>query len=313
MIDKRFCLRCGKEIDEGLWHKRCIKDFFGNEELPTIKLNIDELEKIAIKQINNQKGIAGVQEKLSLHLDLSNKKRPRLTVVGFPSGYILKPQSGEYKRLPEFEHTAMLLAELCNIPVVKHGLIPVNDNELAYITKRIDRNNDEKIHMEDFCQASNNVTMNKYRSSYEDCVELIMKNSKDPIIDKIRFFECLYFCFVIGNSDVHLKNFSFIMDEEGKLSLAPFYDLLPTKVILPTDHEDLGMLLNGKKHYLIKRDFDSFCEKVDIPLLTQQKIMKQIDDKYLDMCQVIDESLLDQNSKSSWKRMIKSNINRSKK
>ena len=313
MIDKRFCLRCGKEIDEGLWHKRCIKDFFGNEELPTIKLNIDELEKIAIKQINNQKGIAGVQEKLSLHLDLSNKKRPRLTVVGFPSGYILKPQSGEYKRLPEFEHTAMLLAELCNIPVVKHGLIPVNDNELAYITKRIDRNNDEKIHMVDFCQASNNVTMNKYRSSYEDCVELIMKNSKDPIIDKIRFFECLYFCFVIGNSDVHLKNFSFIMDEEGKLSLAPFYDLLPTKVILPTDHEDLGMLLNGKKHYLIKRDFDSFCEKVDIPLLTQQKIMKQIDDKYLDMCQVIDESLLDQNSKSSWKRMIKSNINRSKK
>lgn len=312
-MDKRFCLRCGKEIDEGLWHKKCIKDFFGNEELPTIKLNIDELEKIAIKQINNQKGIAGVQEKLSLHLDLSNKKRPRLTVVGFPSGYILKPQSGEYKKLPEFEHTAMLLAELCNIPIVKHGLIPVNDNELAYITKRIDRNNDEKIHMEDFCQASNNVTMNKYRSSYEDCVELIMKNSKDPVIDKIRFFECLYFCFVIGNSDVHLKNFSFVMDEEGKLSLAPFYDLLPTKVILPTDQEDLGMLLNGKKHYLIKRDFDSFCEKVDVSLLTQQKIMKQIDDKYLDMCRVIDESLLDQNSKSNWKRMIKSNIKRSKK
>ena len=138
-MSKRICLRCGKEIDDGLWHKRCIKDFFGSEELPEINLNLDELEKVAVNQINDRKGVAGVQEKLSMHLDLSNKKRPRLTIVGFPSGYILKPQSSTYKKLPEFEQTAMLLADLCNIPVVKHGLLPINGGELAYITKRIDR------------------------------------------------------------------------------------------------------------------------------------------------------------------------------
>ena len=311
-MDKKYCLCCGKEIEDGLWHKKCLKSFFGSEELPEIKLNLDELEKVAISQINDRKAVAGVQEKLSMHLDLSNKKRPRLTIVGFPSGYILKPQSSTYKRLPEFEQTAMLLADLCNIDVVKHGLIPINNNEYAYITKRIDRTNNGKVHMEDFCQASNNVTINKYRSSYEECVNLIMKNSKNPIIDKIKFFTALYFCFVIGNSDVHLKNFSFIMDEQGKLSLSPFYDFLPTKVILTSDHEDLGMLLNGKKTNLRKHDFDAFAKNIDISDLTKEKIMKQIDDKYEDMCIIIDQSLLDQNSKVTWKKMIKSNIKRAK-
>lgn len=309
-MEKKYCLRCGKEIEGGLWHKRCIKGFFNSEELPEIDLNIDKLEKVAINQISDRKGVAGIQEKLSLHLDLSNKKRPRLTILGFPSGYILKPQSSTYKRLPEFEHTAMLLAESCSIPVVKHGLIYINNTEIAYITKRIDRNNNEKIHMEDFCQASGNVTANKYRSSYEECMDLINRYSVNPLLDKITFFKCLYFCYVIGNSDCHLKNFSFIMDENGKLSLSPFYDLLPTKVILPSDHEDLGMLINGKKNNLKRRDFVSLAKKNDISDLTIDKIIKQIDNSYDDICYLIDISLLDQNSKTVWKKMIKSNIKR---
>ena len=312
-MNKRICLCCGKEIiEDGIWHKKCIKSFFNNEELPEIRLAIDELEKVAISQINDSKGVAGVQEKLSLRLDISNRKRPKLTILGYPSGYILKPQSSTYKRLPEFEHTAMLLADLCNIPVVKHGLIPINNEELAYITKRIDRDGEKKIHMEDFCQATGNVTSNKYRSSYEECVKLIEAYSENPLLDKLKFFTCLYFCFVIGNSDVHLKNFSFVMDDNGKLSLAPFYDLLPTKVILPTDYEDLGMLLNGKKTNLRRKDFETFASSVGISENIKNKIMSQIDEKYDLMCQIIDEAPLDQNSKVSWKRMIKANIKRSK-
>lgn len=309
-MNKHVCLCCGKEIEDGIWHKKCIKDFFDNENLPEIKLDITELETVAVSQIKEHKGVAGVQEKLSMHLDLTNKKRPRLTIIGFPSGYILKPQSSTYKRLPEFEQTAMLLAELCELPVVKHGLITINNNEYAYITKRIDRISTSKIHMEDFCQASNNITANKYRSSYEECADLIQKYSSIPLIDKVKLFSCLYFCFVIGNSDVHLKNFSFIMDENGKLSLAPFYDLLPTKVILASDHDDLGMLFNGKKQNLRKTDFDQFADRIGISNLTKNGIMKKINDKSDEMFKIIDESELDQNSKSVWKRMIKANIKR---
>ena len=312
-MSKRVCLHCGKEIQEGLWHRRCIQRFFHGVALPSIQINLKELEHIATAQLREHKGVAGAQEKLSLHLDLSDKKRPQLTPTGLPSDYLLKPQSPRFTRLPENEHTAMLLAECCDILTVPHGLIPINGNgELAYITKRIDRDGKKKIHMEDFCQATGNITANKYRSSYEECVALIMTHSKVPVLDKMRLFTYLYFCFLIGNSDLHLKNLSFIMDEQGRLSLAPFYDILGTKIVLKADHQDLGMLFNGKNSNLRKHDFDQFAANVGIPQKVQYKIMGQIDGQYKNMCQIIDESMLDQNSKSAWKAMILSGIKRVK-
>ena len=310
-MEKKYCLCCGKEIAEGLWHKRCIKRFFGTSSLPEIKINDEELKTLAIAQLQSKTTVAGVQEKLSLHLDLNFKRRPRLTIVGFPTGYILKPQSSTYKQLPEFEHTAMLLAEACSISVVPHALIEINDkNELAYITKRIDRNGEEKIHMEDFAQASGTLTENKYRSSYEECMALIDRYSDNPYLDKVNLFRCLYFCYVIGNSDVHLKNFSFIMNNDGKLSLCSFYDLLPTKVILPSDQDELGMRFNGKKNNLTRKDFDEFAKRVGIDTKAKENIINLVDSKVDEMLYIISNSLLNQNSKSQWCKLIQRNIKR---
>ena len=195
-MNKKICLCCGKEIGEGLWHKSCIRNFFGGDKLPEIDITNKQLESLAIAQIENKKSVAGVQEKLSLHLDLSTKKRPKLTIIGFPSGYILKPQSSTYKQLPEFEQTAMLIADACDISTVPHALIPINENnELAYITKRIDRDGEYKIHMEDFCQATGNLTENKYRSSYEECIREASKvwHSSDDDIIICKYMERHYF------------------------------------------------------------------------------------------------------------------------
>ena len=306
------CLCCNKPLKEGTWHKNCIRRFFNSDYLPEINITNDQLKQLAITQLEGKKGLAGVQEKLSLHLDLNNKKRPRLTIIGFPSGYILKPQSSTYKQLPEYEHTAMLLADLCHIPVVPHALIHINDSELAYITKRVDRKGNHKIHMEDFCQAIGNLTDNKYRASYEDCMRLIDEHSFIPELDKRLLFTALYFSFVICNSDFHLKNMSFIMDEYGCLSLAPFYDFLPTKVILPTDHDDLGMVFNGRKTNLHKHDFDQFCKNIGIDEKTQSRLMKSIDDKENEMIEIINSSSINQYGKSEWIRKIHSNIKRAK-
>jgi len=312
-MNNSFCLCCGKPIEGQLWHSACIKRFFGATALPEININENELKALAVRQLEGRSGIAGVQEKLSLHLELRRGERPRLTIIGFPSGYILKPQASSYKRLPEFEHTAMLLAEHCEIPVVPHGLLEINEKkELAYICKRLDRQGNKKIHMEDFCQASGNLTENKYRSSYEECMAIIKQYSSRSELDKMLLFKALYFCFVIGNSDVHLKNISFIMDDDGKLSLAPFYDFLPTKVILPSDHEDLGMLFNGRKRDLHKHDFDQFCKHVCIDANAQRYIMEAINRTEGELARIIDASCLDQNSKIVWKKMIHSNIKRAK-
>ena len=309
-MEKKYCLCCGKEIEDGLWHKSCIKHFFGTNTIPEISFNNEQLKALALAQLNNKSTIAGVQEKLSLHLNLDIKKRPRLTIIGFPTGYILKPQSSTYKQLPEFEHTAMLLAEACDIKVVPHGLVKTDSNEFAYITKRIDRDGDLKIHLEDFCQASNLTTSNKYRSSYEECMKLIENNSSTVVFDKTRFFACIYFCFIIGNSDAHLKNFSFIMNDDGSLSLADFYDLLPTRVILPTDPEELGMRFNGRKNNIRKHDFDEFASSCGINYSAEESIIKDINSRQDRMVELINQSLLSQNAKVSWIRLIKKNIKR---
>ena len=102
------------------------------------------------------------------------------------------------------------------------------------------------------------------------------------------------------------------MDEDGNLSLAPFYDFLPTKVILPTDHEDLGMLMNGHKTNLRKHDFDIFCESIGIEAASERLIMKSIEDLEEQMDDIILKSSLHQNAKTTWIKMIKANIRRAK-
>lgn len=311
-MNKKYCLCCGKEINtDSSWHKSCIKRFFGTSSIPKISINEKEIKELAVIQLKNKRTITGVQEKLSLHLDLNQKRRPRLTIIGFPSGYILKPQSSTFKQLPEFEQITMLMAEECGLRVVPHALIEINDKkELAYITKRIDRNGDVKIHMEDFAQATLTSTENKYRSSYEECMDLIDKFSKNPLLDKVSLYRCLYFCFVVGNSDMHLKNFSFIMDDKGKICLSNFYDLLPTKIILPSDRDELGMRFNGKKNNLTKKDFLDFAIKVKIDEKVAKNIMESINKKEEILIEQIANSSLNQDAKTRWSKMIKKNIKR---
>ena len=152
------------------WHKKCIKDFFYVKDMPVLDITKEQLEKLANETVNEGITIPGVQKKLSLHL--SCDMNARLTIVDYPTGYILKPQTEEFKNMPEFEDLAMRLAEIMGIQTVPHALIKMND-EYAYITKRIDRNiTGEKITlyaMEDFCQLSRRLTQDKYRGSYENC------------------------------------------------------------------------------------------------------------------------------------------------
>ena len=172
------CLCCGKEIlsnattseKDWCWHKKCVKAFFHTREMPILDVTREQLEKLANEAVNEGLTVPGVQKKLSLHL--TSDTNARLTIVNYPTGYILKPQTEEFQNMPEFEDLAMRMAELIGIQTVSHALIKMN-GEYAYITKRIDREITGKdIHlyaMEDFCQLSNRLTQDKYRGSYENC------------------------------------------------------------------------------------------------------------------------------------------------
>ena len=96
------CLCCGKTLknDDGTgWHKACVKRFFTTTKLPDIDIDDQKLKVLAEESINKGYTVPGVQKKLSLHL-LSELGNPRLTLVNYPTGYILKPQVDQFKAMP---------------------------------------------------------------------------------------------------------------------------------------------------------------------------------------------------------------------
>ena len=83
----------------------------------------------------------------------NENKTARLTIVNYPSGYILKPQSDDFDFLPEAEYMSMKMAEAARIQTVPNALIRIR-GKYAYITRRIDRKGDSLIAMEDFYKAA---------------------------------------------------------------------------------------------------------------------------------------------------------------
>ena len=276
---KKYCLCCLNELgdeEKGLdFHKKCLKKIFGTGQAPQIELNDDVLEVLAEKSSAMGVSVAGVQKKLSLHLLSEKNEQPRLTLIGFPQGYILKPQSADYQFLPETEQITMVMAEKVGVQVVPHSFIYISNHSLSYITKRIDRlENGDKIHMEDFCQLSGRLTEDKYKGSYEQCAKIIQKYSARPGIDLTDFFYRLLFCFVTGNSDMHLKNFSLIHNQQsGEWELARAYDLLPVNILMPSDKEETALTMNGKKSRLTRKDFLIFAQNIKIPLKAAEKMI----------------------------------------
>jgi serine/threonine-protein kinase HipA len=299
------CYCCGKELKtEGKngWHSSCIKRFFGTTVFPSIEIDEAVLRELANDGSRKGLTIPGVQKKLSLHLYKEKKQQPRLTLINYPTGYILKPQVNEYNFLPESEFLIMKLAEVTGIATVPNALIN-KDNQYAYITKRVDRiiNQSEviKLAMEDFCQLDQRLTEDKYRGSYERCAKIVQKYSSQPGLDMTELFLRVVFSFVVGNSDMHLKNFSLIETEGGSnlYSLSPAYDLLPVSIILPEDTEEVALSLNGKKTNLRKNDFYAFSTHCGLSKIVAGRIINKVvsmKEKFIEMC---NESLLPQNLK----------------
>ena len=297
------CLCCGKEFDERSkqdevtieWHHSCLKKFFGTKMLPDIDVSKQVLEQLAIESTNKGYTVPGVQKKLSLHLSEENKDRPRLTLVNYPTGYILKPQTEDYRALPEAEYLVMSMARATKIKTVPFALVRISseNNQFAYITKRIDRIKKGKavqmLAMEDFCQLENRLTSDKYKGSYERCAKVVLTYSQNAGLDIADLFLRIVFSFVIGNSDMHLKNFSLIETEAGReeYRLSEAYDMLPVNVILPQDKEQLALTLNGEKQNIRRKDFLTFADGCGINRKSAEKMIEKIvslKDTYISMC-----------------------------
>ena len=153
------CLYCYQLLneDEQDFHSSCAKKMFGTKQAPIIDFNLKQLEELAKQIVIKSVAVTGVQPKLSLEIEKHKNELSRLTIVGLHGNYILKPPSTEYKELPQNEDVTMHLANLVKIKTAQHCLIRLHSGELAYITKRFDRNKKDKIAVEDFCQLTENL------------------------------------------------------------------------------------------------------------------------------------------------------------
>jgi len=301
------CLCCNKKLDslDSIWHKSCIKKFFNTTSIPRVDLK--NYKYIYLN--NNEKNsiITGVQKKLSLHLEKS-KTEARLTLINYPSGYILKPNNSTYPYLSQNEYLTMHLAKLCKIETVPFGLIKLEDGSLSYITKRIDRIGNKKIAMEDFCQLGNVLTEQKYKSSYERVGKILSRYSDNIGLDYYKLYNLILFSFIVGNSDMHLKNFS-LYKNKGKYVLSPTYDLLNT-VIETNDIEELALSIDGKKNNLNKNNFLNLAKKYNLTTIQVDRIFSFYKNKYQQIIKEIENSLLPEDKKTKYKEIINKRYNK---
>lgn len=288
------CLCCGKplrsEASEKIgWHASCINKFFGTSVLPDIDVSKEFLNQLVLDSTNKGFTVPGVQKKLSLHL--STDEKPRLTIVNYPTGYILKPQTEDYAALPEMEYVVMQMAKESGIATVPFALVrlPSQNNAFAYITKRVDREDGKTLAMEDFCQLDGRLTEDKYRGSYERCGKIVNEYSCQTKLDISELFLRVVFSFAVGNSDMHLKNFSLIETEEGSANyqLSASYDMLSTNVVIPADKEQMALTINGKRGNIHRKDFIVFAETIGLEEKIAERLIKKIinlENKYWEMC-----------------------------
>ncbi|MCX2575082.1 HipA domain-containing protein [Pedobacter sandarakinus] len=297
------CLFCYQPVEIGEYHTACSKKFFGTTVMPKLELDQEKLAQMAQFTVNERLAVTGVQPKLSLSLE-GEKGNKRLTLVGLWGDYILKPQSTDFLFMPEVEDLTMHLAKLFKITTAQHTLIRTSTGELAYITKRFDRVNGKKIHVEDLCQLSELQTEQKYKSSYERVGKVIKQYATNSGLDAIKYFRLVLFSFLTGNNDMHLKNFSLMHTEKGIL-LSPAYDLLNVNLVFPEDVEDLALTLGGRKRKVKKSDFDQFATSLNIAEKVRDNIYNEFINNIESCDKMIEQSFLNVNYKKEYKKLIK--------
>lgn len=179
---------------------------------------------------------------------------------GVPSGrtpttHILKPGIPGLDAQAENEHFCLALARAAGIPAAASEIARFDD-ELAIVVDRYDRAVQAgrilRVHQEDACQAMAVHPARKYEvdggPGARAIAELIREHSRKPDEDLETFADALAFNWLIGGTDAHAKNYSFLIGADGRVRLAPLYDVASA---LPYDHLQvrklrLAMRIGGK-------------------------------------------------------------------
>lgn len=236
------------------------------------------LAQITEKKVNSSKealhfSLAGIQLKFSALME----KVGGLTIpVGGVGGdWIVKLPAHNFFNVPENEYSMLDLARKVGIPVPEFKLVDTKEisglpdlgvlaGKKALAIKRFDRVNGKRIHIEDFAQVYSLYPESKYEKvSYNNIAHMIWSLLGEPALKD--FIKRLTFTVVIGNGDMHLKNWSLMYPDTKTAALAPAYDFVSTIPYIPNDKLSLTLGNTKDMSKANLEEFKKLAKKAEIP------------------------------------------------
>lgn len=165
------------------------------------------------------------------------------------------------------EYSFSKLVKECGIEMTDCSLIEEN-GRAHFLTKRFDRKNGKKIHMQTLCGIAHYDYRMPRAYSYEQAFN-IMRILRLPYSQAQEMFRRLVFNVVVRNQDDHTKNISFLMDRKGKWRLSPAYDMgyaYNPKGGWTAQHQ---MSVNGKFDDIKRTDLLEFASRNNIKDATE--------------------------------------------
>jgi serine/threonine-protein kinase HipA len=223
----------------------------------------------------NKSSLAGVQMKFSMK---QQDGRYNLSKGDDLGDWIIKTPSTKHKNVPVNEFTAMTLASMAGVDVPEIRLVeldkldnlpPINlpDEKLAFGIKRFDRNDDQRIHMEDFAQVLVKYPPEKYNSaSYEQIGKILYRFSGDGLADAQQFARRLMVNILLANGDAHIKNWSLLYSDQVTPRLSPAYDIVTTNVYIDNERRYALNLGKTKEWYDVTyANFEAWAKRAGVP------------------------------------------------
>jgi serine/threonine-protein kinase HipA len=251
--------------------------------------------------------IQGVQPKLSAAISIVDQE---FKIVDQFGNYIIKPQNDLFPQLPENEDVTMRMAKVFGLEVPFHGMLYGKDGSLSYFIKRFDRyGKGRKLATEDFAQLTGNTRDTKYRFTMEKLIPVLDEYCSFPAIEKADFFKRILFCYLTGNEDMHLKNFSLITNN-GKTTLAPIYDFLNTTIAIKNPEDEIALTLKGKKSNLKAADFVDYYgkERLQLNEKTIASVIEQMKKTTPEWKELLEISFLTDEMKEKYLEVLESRV-----
>ena len=219
--------------------------------------------------------LAGVQLKFSALKNKGKNGGLTIPVSGTGGDWIVKLPSARHPDVPENEFAAMSLAAKLGIDVPDIDLVPLEAIDglpdgitrygpSAYAIRRFDRTDAGPVHIEDFAQVFGVYADDKYENaSYRQILSVLAIEADEA--SAVEFVRRLTYSVLIGNGDMHLKNWSLIYPDQRRPILAPAYDLLSTIAYIPEEDSALKFHRSREWESFTYRELETIADKARLP------------------------------------------------